>query len=306
MTGATKGTASAKGMGDQRRSVFGAVNRFGPSLSAVPTRRSRAKPDARARLLRLAAAAARAGLATVRALAVAAVVGVVLLAFFVPRAVAGSRPARRFVKERLLEGARAAATTPLRSAAAFGLGLLLFLNGTVRVVGGGDPDWLSTQWLSEKAEAVGRLALHLPAHVFGRCRAPLDFEAPARKERIAPQLIWAVAYTESRLKPHAISHAGAMGLMQLMPATAARLRVADPFDPRQSLDGGARFLGELSRRYGGDIERIAAAYHAGPGAVAVRGPLRVGPRTRRYSAAVGRRYREALASSSPIGIAKLH
>ena len=80
--------------------------------------------------------------------------------------------------------------------------------------------------------------------------------------------IKAVIRIESNFQPAAISSAGAQGLMQLMPRTAESLNVTDPFDPRQNIFGGAKFLRILIDRYDGDINLILAAYNAGDAAVA--------------------------------------
>lgn len=77
----------------------------------------------------------------------------------------------------------------------------------------------------------------------------------------------AVIRIESAFQTDAVSHAGAMGLMQLMPRTAASLNVTDAFDPRQNIFGGAKFLRILIDRYDGDINLILAAYNAGDVAV---------------------------------------
>lgn len=71
---------------------------------------------------------------------------------------------------------------------------------------------------------------------------------------------------ESSFNPHAVSPAGAKGLAQLMPGTAAALGVSDPFDPEQSLRGGARYLAQLLAQFG-DAKLAVAAYNAGPGRV---------------------------------------
>jgi soluble lytic murein transglycosylase-like protein len=80
-------------------------------------------------------------------------------------------------------------------------------------------------------------------------------------------LLRAVCHSESAFNPYAVSPVGAQGLMQLMPATGARMGVLDPFDPRDNIMGGARYLKFLSDRYGGDLVLTIAAYHAGEGAV---------------------------------------
>lgn len=87
----------------------------------------------------------------------------------------------------------------------------------------------------------------------------------ARKHRIPEDLFLRLVQQESGWKPTALSHKGAIGLAQLMPGTAAGLRV-DPHDPRQNLEGGARYLAMQYREFGS--WRLAlAAYNAGPGAV---------------------------------------
>lgn len=80
--------------------------------------------------------------------------------------------------------------------------------------------------------------------------------------------IKAVIRAESAFDPHAISHAGAQGLMQLMPRTAESLNCSDPFDPEQNIMAGTQFLRVLSNRYNGDINLVLAAYNAGSGTVA--------------------------------------
>ena len=91
--------------------------------------------------------------------------------------------------------------------------------------------------------------------------------AAATKYGIDPKLLTALVKQESGFDPNARSGTGAVGLTQLMPATAAALGVADPTDPVQSLDGGARYLREQLDTFGGDSAKALAAYNAGPGAV---------------------------------------
>jgi soluble lytic murein transglycosylase-like protein len=74
--------------------------------------------------------------------------------------------------------------------------------------------------------------------------------------------------TESAFNPAAVSRAGAMGLMQLMPELAEEFGIADPFDPVQNVMGGARYLRQLLDMHDGNVRLAVASYNAGPGAVA--------------------------------------
>ncbi len=118
---------------------------------------------------------------------------------------------------------------------------------------------------------------------------PIIEEAAARY-RIPASLIRAVIHTESAFVPTAQSRAGARGLMQLMPATARFLGVRDPFDPRQSIHGGTRFLRMLADHFDGDLVLVIAAYNAGAGAVKKYGGIPPYAETRAYVRAVLRRY----------------
>jgi soluble lytic murein transglycosylase-like protein len=92
-------------------------------------------------------------------------------------------------------------------------------------------------------------------------------EAAAEKYDVDAKLISSVIKAESNFNPRAVSSAGASGLMQLMPATAAGLGVQDPFDPEQNIMGGAKLLHRLLTKYDGNTQLALAAYNAGPGAV---------------------------------------
>ncbi len=92
-------------------------------------------------------------------------------------------------------------------------------------------------------------------------------EHSARESALEPALLRAVMRRESGFYPCAVSRAGAMGLMQLMPATAAAMGVRDPFDPAENLRGGSRFLRQMLERYGGNLALALGAYNAGPGRV---------------------------------------
>ena len=109
--------------------------------------------------------------------------------------------------------------------------------------------------------------------------------AVARRHGLDPALLRAVIQAESGWNPAARSPAGAMGLMQLMPATARELGVADPFDPVQNLEAGARYLRQQFDRFG-DWRLALAAYNAGPGAVEAHGGLPPFPETQAYVARV--------------------
>lgn len=104
----------------------------------------------------------------------------------------------------------------------------------------------------------------------GRDLDPI-FEQAEKTYGVPQELLRAIAFHESGFQTDAVSSAGAMGLMQLMPATAETMGVRDPFDAKENIFGGAKLLSQLFDKYQGDLKLTLAAYGAGSGAVAKYG-----------------------------------
>ena len=107
-------------------------------------------------------------------------------------------------------------------------------------------------------------------------------EREANKHKLDAGLVRALVEVESAYSPCAVSPVGAMGLMQLMPATAESLQVTDPYDPSQNITAGTQYLKQMLERYGGDIAKALAAYNAGPGRVDAAGGVPAIPETQEY------------------------
>ena len=145
----------------------------------------------------------------------------------------------------------------------------------------------------------------LPGVDFGTVR--LNMDAYAAEVRAAAQefgvdeaVVRAIIHAESAFRPNAVSHAGAQGLMQLIPDTATRFGVADVFDPNQNIRGGVQYLAWLLKRFDNDLTLAAAGYNAGEGAVDRYGGVPPYAETQRYVQRVGQlaeRYRGALAAN---------
>jgi soluble lytic murein transglycosylase-like protein len=130
-------------------------------------------------------------------------------------------------------------------------------DGSVRQLGDG--------W----ARPIAAPPLSAAAHASAFAAAPpyrAAFEAAAARHGLSVALLQSLAWSESRYDAAAVSPAGAIGVMQLMPATARALAV-DPWDPPQNIEGGAAYLRQQLDRFDGDLERALAAYNAGPGQV---------------------------------------
>jgi soluble lytic murein transglycosylase-like protein len=116
--------------------------------------------------------------------------------------------------------------------------------------------------------------------------APADvkpiIDREAAKNKVDARLVQAVVEAESAYSPCAVSRVGALGLMQLMPATAESLQVSDPYDPGQNITAGTAYLKQMLERYGGDIAKALAAYNAGPAKVDAAGGVPAIPETQEY------------------------
>jgi soluble lytic murein transglycosylase-like protein len=110
---------------------------------------------------------------------------------------------------------------------------------------------------------------------------------------VDPELIRAIIRVESAYDTKAVSNKGAMGLMQLVPATAQRFGVADPFDPKQNLEGGVNYLKYLLDHFGGDLDLSLAAYNAGEHTVQRSGGIPAIPETQNYVRKINKLYQPA-------------
>jgi soluble lytic murein transglycosylase-like protein len=112
-----------------------------------------------------------------------------------------------------------------------------------------------------------------------------------RRNSVDPLLLYSIMHQESSFKPRAMSYKGARGLMQLMPPTASRFGVTNIWDPKQNIEGGARYMRFLLDLFSGDVRLALAGYNAGEGAVMKYG-YQVPPysETREYVRRIGARY----------------
>jgi soluble lytic murein transglycosylase-like protein len=140
--------------------------------------------------------------------------------------------------------------------------------------------------------ATAATASATPMAATGASELPADvpygaeITAAAKKHGLDPALLAGLVKQESGFNPNAGSPAGARGLTQLMPGTAAGLGVTNVLDPAQSLEGGAKYLRQQLDAFGGDVTRALAAYNAGPGAVQRYGGVPPYAETQNYVRAV--------------------
>ncbi|MCX6520739.1 MAG: transglycosylase SLT domain-containing protein [Actinobacteria bacterium] len=106
------------------------------------------------------------------------------------------------------------------------------------------------------------------------------FEAAGARYGIPAKVLAAIGYVESRFRPDAVSSAGAVGMMQFLPSTAASMGV-DPYDPASAIDGTARYLRSALDRFG-SLDEAIASYNVGPGAIARAGGVQPGSQAERY------------------------
>jgi len=139
----------------------------------------------------------------------------------------------------------------------------------------------------------GFLPLGQGPHSMDSARLNSIVALQSRAHDVPASLVHAVIYQESGGDPSAVSSAGAMGLMQLMPGTAAAYGVSNPFNPDENVAGGVAYLQDLLLRYHGDVTLALAAYNAGSGAVAKYGGVPPYAETRGYVSSVTALYHDA-------------
>ena len=132
------------------------------------------------------------------------------------------------------------------------------------------------------ASSDAQAASKAPCDPMGEATVAPIIDGAAKAQSVSPKLLRAVIDQESRFHPCAVSPKGARGMMQLMPDTAAELGVSDPFDPKENIEAGARYLRQLLDRYKGDLAQTLGAYNAGPAAIDQAGGIPNFRETRDY------------------------
>ena len=169
----------------------------------------------------------------------------------------------------LVAGMPRASRDPVRSGVTY---LYTYYDKSGRlVINNLPPSYMKGQGLVLKHVGVGKVRLAItPMEMAKALKSPeliAMVDEIALSEGVDAHLARAIIQAESAFNYKARSKAGALGLMQLMPSTAERFGVVDPFDPRQNISGGVKYLKWLHDYYSGDLIRVVAAYNAGEGAV---------------------------------------
>ena len=141
-------------------------------------------------------------------------------------------------------------------------------------------------WLGSASDSIVTSAAEPSCAAVPEVAVAPFIESAAKAQDLQPKLLRAVIAQESGFRPCAVSRAGAQGLMQLMPATAEEFGVEDPFDPKQSIAAGARFLKQLIEKYKGDLGQALGAYNAGPATVDQSGGVPDFPETQSFVKAI--------------------
>ena len=152
--------------------------------------------------------------------------------------------------------------------------------------------FLFSRVLAPDVIASPQHTFHIPADIPTSGDQQLDriiFEA-GQKQGVDPRFIHAVIWQESKYQQKALSHAGAQGLMQLMPATAKRFGCEHPDDPVENINAGTKYLGWLLKRFSGNVELALAGYNAGEGAVDKYDGVPPYNETRNYVKIISQRY----------------
>lgn len=140
------------------------------------------------------------------------------------------------------------------------------------------------------------LAVVYPAALFSASSGTAKYSSLVRtlssKHGVPEDLVHSIIKAESNYDPNAVSHKGAIGLMQLMPDTALEYGVKDPSIPEDNLSAGIQYLKKLMGLYNGDVKLILAAYNAGPGAVEKYGGVPPYPETLNYIKRISRSFRD--------------
>lgn len=175
-------------------------------------------------------------------------------------------------------------------------------NGTV-VINNLPPSYMKGQGMVLKHVGVGHVRLAITRTEMARVLKSPEMlsmvDEIALSIGVDPWLCRAIIQTESAFNYKARSHAGALGLMQLMPKTAERFGVLDPFDPRQNITGGTKYLKYLLGYFKGDLSKVIAAYNAGEGAVDKHKGIPPFAETRAYVPRVMELYTKKLVQADP-------